>query len=361
MWWINILCALFLLFTYLAPYTNPKTFWIPALFALTFPYQLLIHFFFLIWWAVFRRKRMLLSGVVLLFGWGHVADHIQLFGNNDAPEQITTTPFKLLSWNVRLFDLYNWTGNKVTRDAIFKDLHEQDADILCLQEFFYSRNTIFFRTKDALLKEFRYTHIHDRYTQHTRLDTHFGIATFSAFPIIAKGDIKFPENPNNQCIWSDIAMKDDTIRVYNAHLASYHFGDEDYKFIERLDTDTDRDSIRTGGLRILKRLHRGFDLRSDEVERIAAHMATSPYPVVYCGDMNDVPMSFSYNKLKGNKIDAFRESGSGTGATYVGFLPGLRIDHILHDESISSWDFQTLPIELSDHRPISVTIATKGE
>lgn len=304
---------------------------------------------------------MLVSAIVLLLGWDHVSDHFQLFGKTTTPKEGSTEHVKLMSWNVRLFDLYNWTKNKVTRDAIFKELHAQDADILCLQEFFYSSDKIFFRTKDALMNEFRYTHYHDRYTQRTRLDQHFGIATFSAYPIIAKGDIKFPENPNNQCIWSDIATKNDTIRVYNAHLASYHFGDEDYKFIERLDTDTDSDSIRTGGLRILKRLHRGFDLRSDEVERIAAHMAKSPYPVVYCGDMNDVPMSFSYNELRGDRRDAFSESGSGSGATYVGFLPGLRIDHILMDPSLSSWNFQTLQVELSDHRPISVMIAPKAE
>lgn len=356
MWWLNIGAGVVLLVTYLAPHVSPVTSWIPALLAMTFPYQVVLHLGFMGWWFFMRKKRMLLSGALLALGYGHIADHFQLFGRSEPAETISGQPLHVMSYNVRLFDLYDWTKNKQTRDSMFAVFHREDPDILCIQEYFYSPDKRFFETKQSLLKDFRFKASHERFTNTSRYQQHFGIATFSAYPIVKKGFIDFPENPENACIWSDVALKGDTIRVYNAHLASYHFGDADYKFIKALDTDTHTDSLKQGGERILKRLKRGFRLRADEVQRIAEHMAASPHPVLYCGDMNDVPMSYGYATLRELLSDAFVESGRGTGGTYIGDLPSLRIDHILYGEGLHAWDFRTLNEELSDHCAISARI-----
>ncbi len=360
MWWINVVAVVVLLVTYLAPHISPRYFWPLALLAFTYPYQLLVHLGLMGWWAFFRPKRVLLSGAALLLGWGHIGDHVQLFGRGSPSAEVKGAGVKVLSYNVRVFDLYNWTHNVHTRDAIFDLFHREDADILCLQEFFHSPNKRFFRTKDDLMRNFRYTHVHEHYPQHGRFDSHFGVATFSTRPIVARGVIAFPENPNNQCIWSDIAVDGDTIRVYNAHLASYHFGNDDYAFLGSLDTDTPSDTLKSGGLRILKRLKAGVLRRVGEVDRIVEHMTTSPHPVVYCGDMNDVPMSRAYGQFRELLTDAFTESGRGLGGTYIGKLPSLRIDHILHNEELETWDFRTLPDELSDHRPVSCKLAVRA-
>lgn len=361
LWWLNALAVLVLLLTYLAPHVSPRTGWMLALLAMTYPYQLLVHAAFILWWSMFKRKRLLVSLFAVLLGWGHIGDHFQIFGRSAPSREVQGEGVKILSWNVRLFDLYNWSHNKTTRDSIFSVIAREDADILCLQEFFHSSDERFFRTKDALLKDHRYKAVHDSYSAKARLDQHFGIATFSVHPIVAKGSITFQENPNNQCIWSDIAIGEDTVRVYNAHLASYHFGDDDHKFIEALDGDTDSETLKRGGLRILKLLRRGLRLRAGEVESIAEHMAASPHPVVYCGDMNDVPMSYGYSTLAEGRLDAFRESGRGTGGTYIGKLPNLRIDHILHDKMLESWAFRTLPEEYSDHKAVSCHIGLVEE
>jgi len=359
LWWLNIGAAVLLAITYLAPHISPVAFWVPALLAMTFMYQVVVHLGLLVWWFLFRRKRMILSGALLLLGAGHISDHIELFGKTAPSEKIAGEPWKVMSYNVRLFDLYNWSNNKQTRDAIFAQLQREDPDILCVQEFFYSPDKRFFRTRESLLTEFRYKAIHERYSATARYQQHFGIATFSAWPMVAKGHIQFKRDSNNQCIWSDIALRGDTVRVYNAHLASYHFGDADYKFIQDLDTDTHTDSLKTGGERILKRLRRGFRLRADEVERIADHMRQSPHPVLYCGDMNDVPLSYGYNTLRELLGDAFVESGRGLGGTYIGDLPSLRIDHILYGPELDAWDFRTLKDDLSDHRAITAMIGVR--
>jgi len=358
---LNVLAAIGLVITYLAAYISPVYVWPLAVLAMSFTYQLPVHAFFLAWWFVFRRKRMLLSAGVLLIGWSHVGDHVQVFGKNAPDDGLIGKPIKVMSYNVRLFDLYNWSRNQGTRDAIFDLLHKEDADILCLQEFFYSPDKQFFKTRESLLKDFRYKGCTERYSQLARDQQHFGIATFSVFPTVAKGHIPFPENPDNLCIWTDLASPTDTIRVYNAHLASYHFGDADYKFLEGLDTDTHTDSIKQGSERILKRLRRGFRLRATEIELIADHMRSSPHPVVFCGDMNDVPMSYGYDQLREQLDDAFVESGRGLGGTYIGDLPKLRIDHILHGPELETWGFRTLPEQLSDHHAVTTMIGVRGE
>lgn len=356
-WWLNIAAAMILLITYLAPYVSPVTSWIPAVLAMGFTYQIIVHAAFVAWWFLFRRKRMLLSTTLLLIGYPHIADHVQFFGRTAPVEPTQGVGVKVMSYNVRLFDLYNWSKNKETRDAIFDVIGREDPDILCLQEYFYSPDERFFRTREDLLKRFRLKSVHEGFNKKARYRQHFGIATFSSHPIINKGSVQFPGNPDNICIWSDIALPDDTIRVYNAHLASYHFGDADYRFLKALDTDTRTDTLKQGSQRILKLLLRGFRLRADEVQRIADHMAESPHPILYSGDMNDVPMSYSYHLLREQLKDAFVESGRGIGGTYIGDLPSLRIDHLLYGPGLHAWDFRTLQDELSDHRAITAMVA----
>ena len=355
-WWANILLALITLLVYASIHIRPSSFWPAALLGMGYPFLLPLHLLAILWWLVFRRKRALLSIAVLLIGWSHLGDFVQLLGRKSNAE-VRSEALTVMSYNVRLFDLYNWSHNKRTRNEIFDLIRAEDADILCLQEFYRSDDKRFFATRDTLLEAFRYTGCHDEYTQHTRKGHHFGIATFTTLPILAKGAINFPDELNNLCIWTDVKVKNDTIRVYNAHLASLRFGDADYRFMKALDTDTRRDSLKSGGTRILKRLRDAFIRRADEVDQIVAHMASSPHPVLFCGDINDTPMSYSYHTLCNAGLeDAFVQSGRGVGHTYIGAFPSFRIDHILASDALKCYDFRTLPDELSDHRPIACRV-----
>lgn len=358
LWWANAAAVLLLLITYLAPHVSPLKVWWLSLLALSYPFQLLLHAGFLLWWWFFRRKRMLLSGVALLLGWAHIGDHLQLLGRDAPAAPVQGDGVKLLSYNVRVFDLYNWSGNKTSRDSMFAFIARQDADILCLQEYFYSEKGKPLVTGQTLVNELGYR-AHERFNKRTKQGQQFGIATFSRRPIVKRGHVDFGERTSNQCIWTDIDLGTDTVRVYNAHLASYHFGGAEHRFLERLDTDTDRDTLKEGSLRILKLLRRGMRQRAGEVERIAAHMQESPHPVIYCGDMNDVPMSYGYGLLREHLADAFVESGRGLGGTYIGNLPSFRIDHILHGDALESWDFRTHREDFSDHHPVSCVLAVK--
>jgi hypothetical protein len=43
---------------------------------------------------------------------------------------------KVMSFNVRLFDLYNWTHNEEVKSKIIELIKKQKPDIICFQEYF---------------------------------------------------------------------------------------------------------------------------------------------------------------------------------------------------------------------------------
>lgn len=75
--------------------------------------------------------------------------------------------------------------------------------------------------------------------------------------------------------------------------------------------------------------------------------------MLICGDLNDLPGSYTYTKLKGNLKDAFAEKGFGLGRTYNQILPTLRIDYILYDPRLLQIrGFSSPVLSLSDHNPV---------
>jgi endonuclease/exonuclease/phosphatase family metal-dependent hydrolase len=351
-WWLNLLAVLLLLLSYLSIRISPETLWPMAFFGIAYPFLVLANLAGVLWWAIFRRKRMIPSLLAILLGIGHIGEYVQVFGTSDGPEE-KSGAFKVMSWNVRIFDLYNWSHGDRTREEMLELIRAEDADILCVQEFLNEDAAKGRSVRDELLKEFRFTNKADEYTAHTKQGHHFGIATFSTSPIVGKGAIHFPDDLNNLCLWTDIVWGKDTVRVYNAHLASLRFGDQDYRFMKDVE-GASTDELEQGGKRIIRRLKSAFIRRAKQMEVIAAHMRGSPHPIIWCGDMNDTPMSYSYHQLRQLDLnDAFVESGSGLGHTYIGDFPSFRIDHIMHASDLRSWGFKTLPDELSDPHPVT--------
>ena len=64
------------------------------------------------------------------------------------------------------------------------------------------------------------------------------MAIYSKYPQIDKGTVSIKgERVNNTCIYSDMIIKSDTIRVYNVHLASNWFKNSDYSFFQNPQKD----------------------------------------------------------------------------------------------------------------------------
>src|SRR5690606_23823240 len=105
--------------------------------------------------------------------------------------------------------------------------------------------------------------------------------------------------------------------------------------------------------RIISSLKTAFINRVPQLDKVLYSIMKSPYKTVFCADMNDSPISYSYHETKKYLNDAHLESGFGYGNTYIGKVPSFRIDYIFHDESIKSKIFKKHPEKLSDHHAIS--------
>ncbi len=252
-----------------------------------------------------------------------------------------------------LFDLYNWSKNAQSRNIILTSLSEENPDILCLQEFYTSEQVGDFNNIDTVTNLITAKNHHVEYTTTLRKQDHWGIATFTKYPIIKKGKIEFNTRSNNICIYTDVLIKSDTVRIYNMHLQSISFSKANYKFIDAVKQDSvDAQNEVEESKNILRRIKRAFVKRALQADVIALHIANCKYKVIVCGDFNDTPASYVYNTIRGDLKDAFIESGSGFEQTYAGKFPRFRIDYILHSEEFTSKNYHHLPETITDHYPI---------
>lgn len=290
---------------------------------------------------------MLFSGIAIILSFTAVSNFFQFNSSHS-----DATSIKVMSYNVRLFDLYNWSENIDSRNKIFDQLGGQNADIFCFQEFYYTDQKGKFETRDTLITFLDAKNYREAYTHEMRGGQYFGIATFTRYPIVSSGNIEFENDDNNICLYTDVKIDDDTVRIYNLHIASIRFSYDDYTFVENLDTKSESEELERGARTIYHRLSNAFEKRSVQSKVIVGHVKKSPYPVILCGDFNDSPNSFCYNQFSSALSDSFKEAGKGIGKTYIGAFPSFRIDYIFHSEEFKANNYITLPEKYSDHHAI---------
>lgn len=347
------LILVFFVISVFSPYVSPARYWFPAFAGLMFPYlfALLIIFFFLL---LLRRYKihLLIFIPFLVAGFLLMGRYYKTGWFNSKKKDLSY--FKVMSFNVRLFDLYNWKSNDVNRKKIFQYLLSENPDIVCFQEYYFQKGGNF-ATTTYLKNTLAANNVHTVFPVINKNRYFFGIATFSKYPVVNKGEISF-KGTTNTVIYTDIATPGDTIRVYNCHLESIRLSHEDYKFIDKFDLEVNKKEVQETKS-ILRRLKKSFVKRTGQINLLTEHIKSCRYPVIVCGDFNDTPVSYSYRKLTQLLRDSFSESGKGSGTTYNGKFPLLRIDYIFHDKKFHSYNFRTDAINLSDHFPIKCELA----
>jgi endonuclease/exonuclease/phosphatase family metal-dependent hydrolase len=159
-----------------------------------------------------------------------------------------------------------------------------------------------------------------------------------------------PNDYNSIFQYVDIVKGEDTFRIFNTHMQSLKFSDTNLHFIED-PTLNDRASFRQSR-NVLARFKKGFLRRHVQSNRLKQAMNESPYPVITCGDFNDVPNSYAYNTIGKGLKNAFAQKGTGIGRTFYGISPTLRIDHIFSDPRFNVEQYLRIKKKLSDHFPI---------
>ncbi|MCJ7449912.1 MAG: endonuclease/exonuclease/phosphatase family protein [Bacteroidales bacterium] len=340
---VNVFFAITLLISYLAVHISPENFVLPAFFGLAYPYLLLVNIVFIVVWAVLLKYEALISVFVIALGFTHLSNYIKI-GKPSGNKEGT---FKVLSYNLRLFNYFEKKGVN-SENKVLSFLNGQQPDILCLQEFFVFGNPV---QKDQAVK----TALGTGYYSHMKVygsgkNRYNGIATYSKYPIVRKGEIIHPGS-SSLSIFTDIVIEKDTFRIFNNHLQPFRLKGLERSFLEEMTTNGDNETL--DEIKSLSvSLKKGFVLRAIQARAVKAQINLSPYPVIVAGDLNDTPVSYSYRKIRKGLNDSFVNSGYGAGFTYKGNYPSNRIDYILYDNALESSYFEILKVKFSDHYPV---------
>ncbi|MBW1657823.1 endonuclease [Flavobacterium quisquiliarum] len=336
MFFLNIVLTVLTFSVYIMPFLAPKSFPLLSVLTLFMPAFFVANGLFFVYWAIQFKKRLILSGLVLLTG----ITFINKFYKFSAKEYVQDEKdFSVMSYNVRLFNVFKWLDRDDIPENIKVFIDEKDPDILCIQEYSNSAHL------DLKVYPHRYIFIDGK-----KIKT--GQAIFSKFPIIDEGNIVFPKSDNN-VVYADIKRGKDIIRVYNMHLQSIKISPDVSEISDDIDNVNQKKSQR-----IYARISKSFKQQQEQAEIFKEHIKKCKYPIIICGDMNNSAFSYIYRSIKGKLKDAFEEAGEGFGATYKFKYYPARIDYIFTDGKMKVKQFESFPdFENSDHYPIMTRLS----
>ena len=358
---ITILAAIGMLFSFLAKLLPPSFSSTVAYCGLFFPYLLLVNFALTIIWLVVDFTWALLPALVILLNVNNIDRHFQ-FRGIEKPE-VCANCLKVMSYNAKAFNIYREDQMSLNRQFIHF-LQNEKPDILCIQEYSYdSSGKSGFNSTDAIINALN---VKDNEKTHkvmlpyrNKLGYQFGMAVFSKYRIVDGGFVETSDSSSNKSMYVDIRFNGDTLRVYNIHLSSMHLDSTDYETGKALWAGSYDSTFNNKAQKLSSKISAAYVARQKQAKAIREHINDCPYPVIICGDFNDSPASFSYNKIVHGFKDAFRSSGKGTGTTYIGGnFPAYRIDYIAHDKQFNDFQYTVCrDLTVSDHYPIYTYIS----
>jgi len=334
----NIVCALLLGLTYMIPYIDPHEIDKFPILGLFYPILLLLNVcFFIAWLFTESRHYSLISLFVVLIGIQHFNSLIgTTISQKKSKENIDF--IKVSSYNIKNFNRIKNEDRSFQPEAIKRIVsHLGNTQYLCVQE----NGTLTSKMLSEAL-EFPYSHGIK------------GTKIFSRQPLLDQGEIDFG-NTRNSCTWVNVPFKENTVRLYSVHLESNHI------------TQIIKTIFQTKNISILNRLYLlkrisflytyNNRVRVQQAEKILNHIQKSPHPVIVCGDFNDSPISYIYNKFTTQLTDGFMQQGKGLGFSFRS-IPFLRIDYILADNSLEFKNYKTVrALTYSDHFPVTADIS----
>jgi len=331
MYFFNIVLTVLTFLAYVLPFLAPKLFPFLSVLTLVLPLFLIVNALFFVYWMLQMKRQMVLSGIVLVLGITFVNKFYKFSSHDISKEE---SDILVMSYNVRLFNLFQWIERESVKEDIRTFINDQNPDVLCIQE--YSQ------TANVDLRIYKHKFI---FMQGNKIRT--GQAIFSKFPIVDKGNIEFPES-DNLIVYADVRKGNDTIRVYNMHLQSIKISPDVTELESNVETINKKKSEA-----VFKRIGEAFTKQQVQAEILMKHKKECHYPMIICGDMNNSAFSYVYRSIKGDLNDCFEEAGKGFGETYNFKYYPARIDYIFADKSMKVKSFQNYPqFKNSDHYPI---------
>ncbi|MDQ6889553.1 MAG: endonuclease/exonuclease/phosphatase family protein [Bacteroidota bacterium] len=353
---INLCVVFCYLLVCLLPYINTGKYWYLALTGLLFPLIFFALIFCILVWAFARSKWFWVSFIVLLAGFQQI---LASFGFN-LPKHFeqakTANTLRILQWNVSSWDQVNKDKKRANyRQEMLDLVKSQDADILCFQEFYEPVIPNLHPFNIPVIAKMGYPYYYFVSSYGRENDFNNGVIIFSKYPMIDSASFNYDMNSSAEhLIYTDIKVNDKIFRIITTHLQSVKFTADDYQSLSEI-KHTNKEGLKDSRT-IVGKLKRGYTYRYSQAELVHEQIEKSPYPVIVCGDFNDVPNSNTYFKIKDGLRDAFLEKGFFIGRTFRFISPTLRIDYILTDKKFSVAQSQIIHVPYSDHYPVEADL-----
>ncbi len=228
---------------------------------------------------------------------------ITLFSCSNKKE--TGTELRLISWNCDNFQL-----SLDTLHAASTFLNAQNPDILCLQERPHT-NLVRYDSIKKCFPSLPYK------VTNGREDENLNVSILSRYPI---SNVKtwYFTGTYNKMIQADINRDGEMFRLFNVHLQTTTSG---------------------GTLDNCIRRYRQSLLLLSEIKK-------SAYPVIVCGDFNDIPLSYTVQNLLTNLDDISFSCKS----SYQKLGNIFKIDYILASLEWEKVHYELIPNSWSDHK-----------
>ena len=237
----------------------------------------------------------------------------------------------------------------VLKNNIVNFLKEEQANIICLQEYHSMDRNVYMPLIDLSSNLLHNSYYYESYFN-PRFDQLSGLVIFSKFKAANKGKLKFPGS-RTFGIYTDLIIDNDTIRVFNIHLASIRLQKSDIGFVLNPDFN-DQKGFTKRSTSIYTKLTDAFVLRELQMKNVISEINRCPYPIILCGDFNDTPSSYVYTSLNKHLTDTFIMKGNKLSRTYAGNIPYLRIDYIFTSKHFKVNYFERVKKNYSDHFPL---------
>jgi endonuclease/exonuclease/phosphatase (EEP) superfamily protein YafD len=344
---LTVICILLLLCSNLALVLNPSSWWLIGVLGLIFPLLLTVTIGCGIIWLFINRKKALLCLIAILISYQNIKNCFAFHLNDDFSEYKEEGNIRVVTWNVALMNLQAPdTQTAANNNAqILTALENLNPDVICLQEFL---TTLYpghkYNILDSISHHMNFPYRYYFLNNNFHKDFHPGTVIFSKYKIADSSTSVFPAPFFGCVLRTGLLVDKDTIDVITTRLQSDHLQGEDYEALHNL-----KSSKLAGTENILYKLKSGYKKRSEQIDMATQIISRSTRPVIFTGDMNDVPSSYTYSRISKGLQDCWLETGSGIGRTFRFISPTLRIDYILHNKYLKAVQTRRIVTTGSDH------------
>ena len=336
------LCTILLMWlcvalTFVTPNLIPRL----SLLTLAFPVFLIVDILFIAFWLLFKARLAWVPILGALLIGGYILDYspIHLGSSNAGNSDSTLT--------IITFNLGKMKSDE-QRAELFCLINITDADIVCLQE---------------ISMRFLVTHKNWLDTTDYRSLQAGNTIILSRLPFLSDTlHLDYPTRTNHSmACWID--YHGDSLLVVNNHLESNHLSPEDMSEYTNAITDPKRETIKNSSQLLMGKLSEAASYRGQQVDNICDLIDRyAGKHVIVCGDFNDTPISYTYQRFAHRLTSAYRKAGNGPGFTYTRRSFPVRIDHLFFS---NHWTCTSCRIDrtvsTSDHYPLVVRLSKKQQ